>query len=176
MWLNKPKILTILKFVTAPWPRLESLPLTESKLYRSGLREPYNRHLKPARIKISSVLQKYYVNVVTQICHTEHAGCGWEWWRCVVTSLFLLETTWQADILQINEERWSISSGIRHSLNQCVISGYIVSIFFRAENPLSGFLNKEQTHLCGDSTQESSSAAFPFAQSLWVSQKGLILE
>lgn len=31
----------------------------------------------------------------------------------------LLETTWQADMLQINEERLSISGSIRHSLPVC---------------------------------------------------------
>lgn len=54
----------------------------------------------------------------------------------VIPSLSLLETTWQADILQINKERLSVSCGIRRYIKQCVIAGYIVSVFFLAENPL----------------------------------------
>lgn len=65
----------------------------------------------------------------------------------VISSLSLLETTWQADILQINKERLSVSCGIRHYIKQCVIAGYIVSVFLRAENPLSGFLHQQQTSL-----------------------------
>lgn len=57
-------------------------------------------------------------------------------WAAVSSVACLLETTWQADILQINEERLSISSGIRHSLKQCVISVPTVSIFSGAENLL----------------------------------------
>ena len=87
-------------------------------------------------------------DLVSQLRPRELAGCGWEWGlRAALLVVCLSETTWQADLLQINEERWSISSGIRHSLNQCVIASYTVSILFRAENPLSGSLNKQQTCL-----------------------------
>lgn len=74
---------------------------------------------------------------MSQICHSELAGCGWDWGHMgcsVIAHLSLSETIWQAGILQINEEGLSISSGIRHFINQCVIASF--SIFFRAENPL----------------------------------------
>lgn len=68
-------------------------------------------------------------------------------WAAVSLVVCLLETTWQADILQINEERLSISSGIRHSFKQRVMSLHTVSIFFGAENLLSCSRSTWQTSL-----------------------------
>lgn len=89
----------------------------------------------------------------------------------VVPSLSHLETAWQADILQINKERLSVSCGIRQSIKQCVIAGDIVSVFFRAENPLSGFLHKQQTSLRGQHSEEISSARCSLVQSPWMTQE-----
>lgn len=81
-----------------------------------------------------NAMQAWWVSSATS--HLQPRGCEWRHMSGNVSVACLLETTWQADILQINEERLSISSGIRHSLKRCVISVPTVSIFSGAENLL----------------------------------------